>query len=121
MNYLKKLGITIGIMALILFIATFFITTLNYFNLISGSFLSILEILIMIITLFTGGFLIGKNSKAKGWLEGLKVGAINIFIYFIINIIFIKEISFKVLLYYIILIICSILGGMIGISKKANT
>ena len=48
MNYLKKLGTTIGIMALILFIATFFITTLNYFNLISGSFLSILEILIII-------------------------------------------------------------------------
>ena len=120
MAYLKLISKNIGIMALIILISSFFITLLNYFDILSGSFLSILKIIIMIVSFFTGGFLTGRNSNSKGWLEGLKLGVIFSSLLFIINIFLIKNFAFKNILYFIILIVSSIVGSMIGISKKRD-
>lgn len=120
MNYLKLIGKNIGIMLVIILSSTLLVTLLNYFNIISGSLLSIFKIIIIFISFFTGGFLTGKKCTAKGWLEGLKLGVIFSIILFLINLIFIKNIALKFLLYYLILVVCSILGSMIGISKKTN-
>lgn len=118
MKYLKLVSKNIGIMSLIIIVSTFIFTLLNYFNLISGSFMAILEIIIIAISLFIGGFLTGKNSQSKGWLEGLKIGIIFSIILLIINFIFVKNFELKNILYYLIITICSIFGSMIGISKK---
>lgn len=120
MNYIKNLMKNILITLSILLLGIFLITLMNYFNLISGKFLSILKILIITISVFIGGFLTGKKSNSKGWLEGLKIGMILIIFLGIINLLFIKEISFKLFIYYFILLICSCLGSMIGISKKVT-
>ena len=120
MKYLKLLGINLSIMFLILFICTFIITLLNYFNIISGNTMSILKILIIILTMLIGGFLTGKKSKEKGWLEGIKIGSIFSIILILINLLFIKNFEFKNIIYYLILIIASVLGSMVGISKKAS-
>jgi len=119
MNYLKNIGITTLYMLLIILLTTLFITSLNYFNVIGKNMLSIFKILIAVSTLFIGGFMMGKKSKQKGWLEGLKLGLIFIIILVLFNTLGLQnKIEFKNILYYMILIISSIFGGMIGINKS---
>lgn len=119
MNFLKNALISIGYMVGIIAISTFLLTILNYFDIIGKSMLSIFKILVALISLFVGGFLIGKKSKQKGWLEGLKVSLIFIVILILFNILGLSQkIELKNILYYLILIISCMFGGMIGINKK---
>lgn len=63
------------------------------------------------------GIKTGKLAKKNGYLNGIKNGSILVLILFIINI-FIKNFSISTFLYYVILLLCSAFGGMIGINKK---
>ena len=112
--YLKN----ILIMSAIFIISTLFMTTLSYFNIINDKLVSIFQILIMIITLFIGGFLTGNKATSKGYKEGFIIGLIFTAILLLINIIFIHNFELKNIIYFIILLICSSIGGMIGILKK---
>ena len=119
MKYLKKLGFSFIYIISSLLILTFIITFLNYFNIISDKVISIFKILIPIISLFIGGFYIGKNSNSKGYLEGLKLGLIFSLILIIFNYLaFDYSFKLKYLLFYLIIITSSILGSMIGINKN---
>ncbi|MEG0026535.1 MAG: TIGR04086 family membrane protein, partial [Bacilli bacterium] len=80
MKYLKNIGISFFYIIIILLILTFIITILNYFNLINSHIMAILQIITLIISLFIGGVIIGKKSAKKGWLEGLYLGIIFLFI-----------------------------------------
>ena len=117
MKYLKNIAITLSIMIGTILILTLLITTLNYFNILGKDFVSIAKIIIIFLSLFIGGFIIGKKSTNKGWLEGVKLGLIFVFLLIIFNLILNNKIEFKNLLYYIILIISSMFGSMIGINK----
>lgn len=100
-------------------ILTAFTTTLNYFNIINESFLNILKIIIIIVSLMLGGFLIGKKSPNKGWLAGLKLGLIFIIFILIFNFLALNYIvKLSDLIYYFIIIISTIFGSMIGINIK---
>lgn len=119
MKYLKKLAFSFLYIISSILIITFLVTLLNYFNIISDKIISIFKILIPIISLFIGGFYIGKNSNNKGYLEGLKLGGIFSIFLLIFNFLALNN-SFKLkyLLFYLILIVSSILGSMIGINRK---
>ena len=121
MKYLKKLGFSFLYIIASILIITFIITILNYFNIISDKIISIFKILIPVISLFIGGFYIGKKSTSKGYLEGLKLGLLFSIFLLIFNFLALSN-SFKLkyLLFYLIIIVSSILGSMIGIniSKK---
>ena len=91
MNYLKKYITSILIIIISLLALMLLLTLLSYFDLISNKAYSILEILFIIITMFISGFITGKKSTSKGYLEGLKVGIIFYFLLILINIIFIKN------------------------------
>ena len=69
--------------------------------------------------MFIGGFIIGKNSKEKGWLEGIKLGFICTAILLLFNYLGLQQ-KFVItnLIYYLIINISCVLGGMIGINKK---
>ena len=119
MNFIKNVSISILYIVLCLLILTFILTLFSYFNIISDKVVSIFKIIIPIISLFIGGFFIGKKSLRKGWLEGLKLSLIFlvvlvIFEYLALN----QSFDIKNILYYLILSISSIFGSMIGISKK---
>ncbi len=119
MTYLKNLGISLLWIISIFLIFTFIITFLNYINIIGDNVISIFKILIPVISLFIGGFMIGKRSKNKGWLEGLKLGFIFSILIVIFNFLaFNNSFKIKYLLFYLIIIISSILGSMIGINRK---
>lgn len=119
MKYLKNLGMSFIYIIVTILVLTFITTILSYFNILNDKITSIIKIIIPIISMLIGGFYIGKKSLKKGFLEGLKLGGIFsliliIFNYLALNISF----KFKYLLFYLILIITSILGSMIGINKK---
>ena len=119
MKYLKNLGISfIYIMASILLL-TLFITIFSYFNIISDKVTSIFKIIIPIISMLMGGYYMGKKATKKGFFEGLKLGIIFSILLIIFNYLaFNNSFKLKYILFYLILIITSILGSMIGINRK---
>ena len=121
MKYLKNLGMSFIYIIATILILTFIITILSYFNIMNDKVTSIFKITIPIIALLIGGIYIGKRSLKRGFLEGLKLGAIFSLILIIFNYLALGN-SFKIkyLLFYIILIISSILGSMIGINRRKN-
>lgn len=122
MNYLKKLVFSFLYIIGTILISTFIVTFLNYFNIISDKVISIFKILIPIISLFVGGFYIGKKSDNKGYLEGLKLSLIFSIFLLIFNFLALSNsFKFKYLLFYLIIIISCVLGSMIGINiNKKN-
>ena len=122
MEYLKNLGKSLLYIFSIIIVSTFIITFFNYFNIIGSKILSILKILTILISMFVGGTIIGKNSKQKGWFEGIKLGLIVIIILALFKYLGLNEkFSITNILYYIILTISCTLGSMIGINKKRMT
>lgn len=118
MNYLKVLGKSFIYMISILFISVIVITILNYFNILGSKIVTIFKIIISLTSLFVSGFIMGKSSKQKGWLEGIKLSLIILFILTLINYLILKQ-TFEIrnLVYYLILMSSCIFGSMIGISK----
>ena len=121
MNYLKKLGFSLLYIISSIFILTILITLLSYFNILSNSVTSIFKILILVTSVIIGGYYIGKRSNKKGYIEGLKLGTIFSILLIIFNYLAFNN-SFKVkyILFYLIIIVSSILGSMIGINKRAK-
>lgn len=97
------------------------LSILYYFNIINSKTLSTLNTILVTISMFIGGIYIGNKSNKKGYLEGIKISLIAVIILFIISYLaFDKGITIKSLIYYLLLIISSTLGSMIGINKKRN-
>lgn len=113
-KYIKSLIFSLSTILLSLFITTI----LNYFNIINKSIFNIISIIFVIISLFICGYIIGKNSNSKGWLNGLKGGSAITLIFLIISLIFKSSVNFKMIIYYIAILAISTIGGMIGINKK---
>lgn len=117
MNYLKNISISFLYIIGVTIVLTFIMTLLNYFNIITGSVLTITKIIITFIAIFIGGFIIGKKSKTKGWLEGIKLGIIIIIILSIINFLILRvNFEFKIILYDIIILFSCTFGSIIGIN-----
>ena len=120
MKYLKKLAISFLITIISLLTLLFIATILNYFNLFSYKVTHISITIIPIISLILGGLYMGKKANKKGYLEGLKLGFLFSIIVLIINIILGETINFKDIIFYLILIMSTIFGSMIGINLKKN-
>lgn len=119
MEYLKNIAKSLLYTFSITIFSIFIITILNYFNIINGKILSVFMILIIISALFVGGYLIGKNSKQNGWLEGIKLSLIIIAILALFNYLGLKkEFHLIQIIYYSILTIACTLGSMVGINKR---
>lgn len=111
MNYLKSL---LFILVPFLVLSILF-SLLYYFNILGESVYSIFKMIIPSISLFIGGVYLGKHSKEKGWLEGLKLGGGMVLFLFLISILFLNSFSFKGIIYYFIILFSTILGSMFGI------
>lgn len=121
MNYLKKVGIALLYIIGIIVVMTMLITLFNYFNIITGTALTISKILICIISMFVGGVVIGRRSTKKGWLEGLKLSLIFIVLLILFNYLGLGNApQLKNLIYYLIIIVSCIFGSIIGINKKID-
>ena len=93
------------------------ISTFNLFGLqINKVVLTVISSLIMLIS----GFLIGKKSTKKGYVSGAILGLIFILFLMFIGLFWGIKFSFGRIIYYLILILCAILGSIIGINKKKS-
>lgn len=118
MNYLKKLGISFIYILSFIIGLTFIFTLLNYIGLLNNTAINIIKIVIPVLSMFIGGFIIGKKTGKKGWLEGLKLSLIFLVILTLFNYLGLKSnLSFKVLIYYLMLIISTMFGSIIGVNK----
>ena len=118
MNYLKNVGISFIYIICFLLGLTFISTLFNYINLFGNTFINVLKVIIPIISLFVGGFVIGKRTGKKGWLEGIKLSLIFLAFLTIFNYLALdSSISLKTVIYYIILVIATTFGSMIGVNK----
>lgn len=118
MNYLKNLGVSIIYIVIFILGLTFLFTLLNYINLLNNTVINIIKIIIPVISMFIGGFIIGKKTGKKGWLEGLKLSLIFIVILTLFNYLGLKSnLSLKTIIYYLMLIISTMFGSIIGVNK----
>lgn len=118
---LKKILNALLTFFIIIIVGTLFLTLFNYFNILSPKIISILKLIIPLSAIFTSSYRLGKQSEKKGYIEGLKLGSI-IIIIFLTLILLLDQFTTKSLIYYLILILTSILSSMIGINrKKLNT
>jgi len=120
MNYLKKVGKCLLYTFSTILIGILIITILNYLNVFSIKLVSIFKILILVLAIFIGSFLLGIKSNKKGYLEGIKYGIIVSIILATLNLIIYHEFELKDLILYIIIITCSCLGSMVGITKHKD-
>ena len=120
-KYFETMGICLGIGLLSMLVTCFLLTILNYFNLVTGTFFTILKLLIPFLSLLIAGILLGKKSKSKGWLEGLKLSLGFIIIFTLIQLFFLED-PFRLtnILYDTILMMITIFGSMLGINMRAN-
>lgn len=111
------------IKSLIIFLSSIVIIPifLTIFNLLNLSTSRIIVIIVGALLMLTIGFITGKNSNSKGYLNGLLISIIAISILLIISLIFKFKLNINSLIYYIILVISTTLGSMIGINKKTKS
>lgn len=121
MEYLKKIGKSLLYVFVPILVIVFILTLLNYFGIMSYKTLNVIKYVVLIISVFVGAFIFGKNSKNKGWLEGLKFGGIILLILLLFNyLVFTMPFNIKALIYYCIVLGMSIAGSVLGINRKSK-
>lgn len=113
MNYLKSFIWSLGIFLSSIIILTIF----NYFNILNGTILKVLELFIPLISIFIGSYKLGETSNQKGYIEGLKYSGIWVIIFLIFNIIT-KNITLIGILYLILMILIGVFASILGINKR---
>ena len=113
-NYLKSYLY----LFIIILILTIILSTINYFITFPTK---TIKLLIPIISILVSSIILGKNSKQKAYLEGIKFTSIYIIFTIIISLIFKNPFTLKLILSYLLLLLTGIIGSMIGInlSKKS--
>lgn len=109
-NYLYLIGS--------IFIITLILSLIYLLGNVSYGIINILLLFIMIIFMFLVGILYSQNNKAKGIISGLKIGTIIIMLLFVLGLIFKVDFKLTRLIYYIILILSAVFGGIVGKNKR---
>lgn len=121
MDNIKNYLIAIGYFLLVVAVFAIILTIFNYYDIVTNKLFKVIKALIPSFALFIGGYKVGNNANKKGYIEGIKLSLIIIVLLFIFSYLgFNTSFSISLILYYIILIISSMLGAMIGINKKVT-
>lgn len=95
------------------------ILSIFYYLFLPTKVVNIMAIIYNLILFFIFGLMVGKKQTSKGYLAGIKIGLLLLFIIFLFNLFFFNT-SFTVfkVIYYLGLLISSIIGSMVGINSK---
>lgn len=112
-KYIKPLIIFLSSLIIIPFI----LTILNLLKLETNkTFIIIISSILMFII----GIILGRKTNNKGYLKGLLFSSICMLILTIFSLLFKFTLNINSLIYYIILIISTTFGSMLGINKKSK-
>ena len=112
-KYIKPLILFISSLIIIPFILTLF-------NLMKLETNKTIIIILFSIIMFIIGIILGKNSNNKGYLKGILFSIICVLFIILLSLIFKYPINISSLIYYIILVISTTFGSMLGINKKSK-
>lgn len=115
MNFLKKFIKSLLIFLSSIIIIPIFLTIFNLFKLQTNK---IIVIIIGSILMFVVGLVLGKKTEKNGYLNGLLLSIFSIIILLLLSLIFKYSLNINTLIYYVILVISTVFGSMIGINKK---
>lgn len=122
MNNIKNYLVAIGYFLLVVAVFAIILTIFNYYDIVTSKLFKIIKVLIPSLALFIGGYKVGNSANKKGYIEGIKLSLIIIVILFMFSYLgFNVTFNVSLILYYIILIISSMLGAMVGINKKITS
>lgn len=93
---------------------------LTIFNLIKIETTRIILIITSSIIMLAIGFILGIKTNKNGYLNGLVLSSIIILSLLILSLIFRFNLNTNSIIYYVIMVISTILGSVLGINKKAN-
>lgn len=105
---------------LYILLITFIITLFNYIGLLPSKIINIIKLTIPFIILFIFAYKLGKNANTKGYLEGIKISLLYILFSIIYSLLTKNNINYINFIFYMILIITSTLGSILGINKKST-
>lgn len=114
-NYLKN----ISLFFIVLFIYLLLMSIIYYFELFSYKTINIINYIFMILLFFLLGFKTAYKEQRKGYLNGFLVSLVLIIVFFIITL-FLTKIGFSNIVYYMSLILSSVIGGIVGVKEKNN-
>ena len=122
MNNIKNYLVAIGYFLLVVVVFAIILTIFNYYDIVTSKLFKIIKVLIPSLALFIGGYKVGNSANKKGYIEGIKLSIIIIVMLFMFSYLgFNVTFNVSLILYYIILIISSVLGAMVGINKKITS
>lgn len=113
LKYLKSMVVPLGIVLVLPLL-------LGIINLLGVQTNKVVILIIMAIGTFTSGFYLGRNSLKKGYLQGALLGIILSLILFLFSLLFKNTYTASSLIYYIIIVISSMIGASLGIQKKLD-
>lgn len=114
-HYLKGIGWILGSFVVFLILLSF----CYYVNLFSSSVISYLKLLFPMISMMLGGIFIGRRSKQKGWLEGIKLALVPLVLFFLLSYLgFGISLNLKMFFYQLILLLSCIFGSILGINRQ---
>ena len=115
LELLKKIAWYVGSFAIV----CLFLSIIYYYFNISLKLVSTILLLFMIGCFFLTGFKGGKKCESKGFLYGIKTGAIFICVLYVLGGFFFSfKLSLYKIAYYLILLLSCTLGSMFGINTK---
>lgn len=110
-KYLFPMLYTLGI----ILIGGLITSTLYYFNITSDKLNNILLYVISMLGIFVGAVKMSKNLNYKGIVSGALYFLFWIIIMLFLSLVFFKvNLSFKNIIYYLVLLVFSLLGGILG-------
>lgn len=118
MNYVKK-TLKKGKIVIFIMILSLILTLINLIWPLNNIVNSLIGLLSIGFYSFILGIKEGFKSNEKGLITGVKIGLINVLIFYLLSLLFLSyRITLKKIIYYVIIFITTILGSVIGKNKK---
>ena len=111
-NYLKS----ISMFLIVFFVYLLLISIIGYFELFNYKTINIINYIVMIVLFFLGHKTAHMEQK-KGYLNGFLVSLVLVIIFLVISL-FTSKIGFPNIVYYMSLILSSVIGGIVGVKEK---